>query len=162
VSAVPFDRKKPTDEERMMKSLLIVTTAFLATTAAALAQSAPDLKGTWSGQWKTVIFGHNPHHPGSETTTNPPRIREIAFTMQIEGQDGRLIWGRSWSNPQQKELFAATIAADGKTILGSDTDGSLTMSITAPDKLEACYTHTGQGPTKSIVASCGSLQRAGR
>jgi hypothetical protein len=36
------------------------------------------------------------------------------------------------------------------------------MSITAPDKLEACYTHTGLGPTKSIVASCGSLQRAGR
>jgi hypothetical protein len=145
-----------------MKSLLLMTTAFLATTVAALAQSAPDLKGTWSGRWKTVIYGNNPHHPGSETTASAPRIREIAFTMEIEGQDGRLIWGKSWSSPEKKELFAATIGADGKTILGSDTDGSLTMSIAGPDKLEACYTHTGQGPTKSIVASCGSLQRAGR
>lgn len=145
-----------------MKSVVLVTTVFLATTATAQAQSAPDLKGTWTGQWKTVIFGHNPHHPGSQTTTNPPRIREIAFTMQIEGQDGKLIWGQSWSSPEKKELFAATIGADGKTILGADTDGSLTMSIAGPDKLEACYTHTGLGPTKSIVASCGSLQRGGR
>jgi hypothetical protein len=141
---------------------LIAMIAFLATTAAALAQSAPDLKGTWSGRWKTVIYGNNPHHPGSQTTAATPRVREIAFTMEVEGQDGRLIWGKSWSNPENKELFAATIAADGKTILGSDTDGSLTMTITAPDKLEACYTHTGLGSTKSIVASCGSLQRGTR
>lgn len=143
-----------------MKSLVIVTTAFLATTASAWAQSAPDLKGTWSGRWKTVIFGHNPHHPGSETTASAPRIREVAFTMEIEGQDGPLLWGKSWSNPEQKEPFAATIAADGKTIVGADTDGSLTLSIAAPNQMNACYTHSALGPTKSIVASCGSLQRA--
>jgi hypothetical protein len=158
----PAEKHRQCDEERAMKSLLIITTAFLATTATALAQSAPDLKGTWSGSWKTVIYGSNPHHPGSETTASAPRIREIAFTLEVEGQDGRLIWGRSWSNPAQKELFAATIAADGKTILGADTDGSLTMTITASDKIEACYVHSGLSPTKSIVASCGSLQRAGR
>lgn len=145
-----------------MKTLLLVTTAFLATTAAALAQSAPDLKGTWSGRWKTVIYGNNPHHPGSETTTAAPRVREIPFTIEVEGQDGRLLWGKSWSNPAQKEPFAATIAADGKTILGADTDGSLTLTIAAPNQLEACYMHSGLSPTKSIVASCGSLQRSGR
>lgn len=142
-----------------MKSLMIVT-AFLATTVTAWAQSAPDLKGTWSGRWKTVIFGHNPHHPGSETTASAPRIREITFTMEIEGQNGRLLWGRSWSDPAQKEPFAASMTSDDKTIVGADGDGSLTLHITGPNQLEACYTHSALSPTKSIVASCGSLQRA--
>jgi hypothetical protein len=30
------------------------------------------------------------------------------------------------------------------------------------NRLEACYTHTALGPSKSIVASCGDLQRQQR
>jgi hypothetical protein len=41
-------------------------------------------------------------------------------------------------------------------------DGSLTMSIAAPNQLDACYTHSALSPSQSIVASCGALQRAGR
>ena len=107
-----------------------------------------------------MIFGHNPHHPGSETLTAPPRVREIVFTFDIEGQDGNLVWGQSWSDPARKEPFAATITADGKTIVGADTDGSLTMRIAGPDTMELCYTHTGLGPSQSIVASCGVMERA--
>ena len=76
--------------------------------ASAIAQdAAPDLVGTWSGPFRTVIFGNNPHHPGSETVATPPRIREITFTLDVEGQDGNLIWGQSWSDPARKEPFAA-------------------------------------------------------
>ena len=142
-----------------MKTLVFTAIAFLATAVSAGAQTAPDLKGTWSGQWRSVIYGQNTHHPGPGTRADAPRIREITFTLQIEGQDGRLLWGKSWSNPDRKEPFAATIAADGKTIIGSDMDGSLTLSIAAPDRLDACYTHSGLGPSQSIVASCGALQR---
>jgi len=124
------------------------------------ASALPDLKGEWSGPFRTVIFGHNPHHPGSETVAEPPRVREIVFTMAFEGQDGPLIWGRSWSDPAKKEPFAMTLAADGKTGFGADTDGSLVMTVTAPDQLEICYTQTGLGPSKAIVASCGVLARA--
>lgn len=128
--------------------------------AAATAQdSAPDLKGTWSGPFRTVIFGHNPHHPGSETVTSAPRVREITFTLDFEGQDGNLVWGHSWSDPASKEPFAATITADGKTIVGADTDGSFSMSIAGADSIDLCYTHTGLGPSQSIVASCGTLAR---
>ncbi len=143
-----------------MKALVVTVIAVLATTAAALAQAVPDLKGTWSGQWRTVIYGTNPHHPAPGTPAGAPRIREITFTMEIEGQDGRLLWGKSWSNPDRKEPFAATITPDGK-IIGSDMDGSLTMSIAAPDRLDACYTHSALSPSQSIVASCGALQRPG-
>ena len=127
----------------------------------ALAQdAAPDLKGTWSGPFRTVIFGHNPHHPGAETVTGTPRVREIDFTFDFEGQDGNLIWGHSWSDPASKEPFAATITADGKTIVGADTDGSFTMRITGPDSIDLCYTHTALSPSQSIVASCGSIARS--
>lgn len=87
-------------------------------------------------------------------------MREIAFTLEVEGQDDRLLWGKSWSSPDRKEPFAATITADGKTIIGSDMDGSLSISIAATDRLDACYTHSGLGPSQSIVASCGALQRS--
>lgn len=142
-----------------MKTIAI-TLALLATTTAAMAQRAPELTGTWTGQWRTIIFGNNPHHPGSQTTDTAPRMRDITFTLDIQGQNGRLLWGHSWSDPARKEPFAATLMPDGKTIIGSDTDGSLSMQIIAGrNEMEACYTHTALGPSKSIVASCGDLRR---
>jgi hypothetical protein len=129
----------------------------LATTASA--QTAPDVKGVWSGPFRTVIWGENVHHPG-QAATAAPRVREIAFSLEVEGQDGALLWGKSWSSPDRKEPFAAIVSADGKTIVGADTDGSLTAMIAGSDQLELCYTHTGLGPSKSIVASCGTLRRS--
>ncbi len=143
-----------------MKPLMTAALALMLSGAAAAAQTAPDLKGTWSGQFRTVIYGNNSHHPGSQTPTDAPRVRDISFTFQIEGQDGRLLWGKSWSDPARKEPFAATIAADGKNVIGADTDGSLLLTIAAPDEMEACYAHSGLGPSRSIVATCGGLQRS--
>ena len=51
---------------------------------------------------------------------------------------------------------------DFKTIVGADTDGSLTMRVAGPDTMELCYTHSGLGPSQSIVASCGARQAAAR
>jgi hypothetical protein len=34
------------------------------------------------------------------------------------------------------------------------------MSVLAPDRTEVCYTHTGLGPSQSIVESCGVMERA--
>lgn len=133
----------------------------LTTVMPALAQTPPDLKGTWSGPWKSVVYGNNPHHPGHETHANPPRIREITFTFEIQGTDGRMFWGHHWSaNHTVKEPFAALIMPDGRTILGSDADGSFSGSVTSQDRLELCYTHTALSPSKSIVAGCGTAVRA--
>ena len=142
-----------------MKTLITAIVAVLATATVAQAQSAPDLKGAWSGKFRTVILGSNPHHPSSGAA-DAPRVREITFTFDIEGQDGRLLWGKSWSNPERKEPFVATVTADGRTIIGADTDGSLTMRIGGRSRMDACYVHPATGPSQSIVASCGALQRA--
>ena len=82
------------------------------------------------------------------------------FTFEIEGQDGRLIWGKSWSNPERKESFVASITGDGRTIIGADTDGSLTMRMGGRGRMDACYVHPATGPSQSMVASCGALQRS--
>jgi hypothetical protein len=142
-----------------MRTIVAAAAAvMLATTASA--QTVPDVQGVWSGPFRTVIWGENIHHPGQAAGAAAPRVREIGFSLEVEGQDGALIWGRSWSSPDRKEPFAAVVGADGKTIVGADTDGSLTATIAGSDRLELCYTHTGLGPSKSIVASCGTLRRS--
>ena len=140
--------------------ILIASAVLAASCGAAMAQPAvPDLKGTWIGDFRTVIFGHNTHHPGEETVASPPRIREIAFTIDVEGQDGGLFWGHSWSDPASKEPFAGSLTPDGKTAIAADTDGGMTMTLTGTNSVEVCYSHAGLGPSGSIVVSCGSLTR---
>ncbi|MGF7159920.1 hypothetical protein FHS85_001543 [Rhodoligotrophos appendicifer] len=144
-----------------MRSLALAFVVIgLGSVVSAQEAGTPDLKGIWTGPWKTVIYGSNAYHAGAETKSDTPRVVEITITMDFKGQDGRLLWGETWSDPNKKEPFAATIAADGKTIVGSDTDGSISMLISAPDQLDACYTHTGLSPSQSIVASCGVLKRS--
>ena len=135
--------------------------ALLLATPMTYAQSAvPDLKGTWITKGKSVVFGANAHHPGAAASEATPRIRDFEFTVVITGQDGRLAWGYSHSSVSAAhEPLALAIAADGKTIAGSDTDGSLRLTVVSPDRLELCYTHAGLSPSKSIVATCEMADR---
>ena len=128
--------------------------------ASAQEVTMPDLRGVWSGPFRTVIYGHNPHHPGTETTADAPRVRDIVFTIDFEGQDGRLVWGHSWSDPASKEPFAGTFTLDGKRVDAVDLDGAFTFDIVSPDRIETCYANTALGPAHAIVASCGAVERA--
>ena len=130
----------------------------------ALAQDAiPDLKGTWSGKGNAIVFGNNLHHPGSQTAADPPRVHEIEATYVVEGQDGRVAWGRSSSAvANTQEPFAWAIASDNKTILGADTDGYFNITLLSPDRMEKCYTQNGTSPSRSIVAACYEMDRVKR
>src|SRR3954465_1078947 len=81
-----------------MRHLVFALALLGATATGAQAQTAvPDLKGTWSGKGKSIVFGSHAHHPGSQTPNDPPRVRDIEATYVVEGQDGRLVWCRSAS-----------------------------------------------------------------
>lgn len=138
----------------------IAILAMAMTCAVAHAENLPDLKGTWSGPFKTVILGNNPRYPGNETIIDPPRILPVEITFEIEGQDGRLAWGKSWSDLERKEPFVGTITADGKRFLGADSNSSIDADISNPELLDVCYTQTGLSETHSIVASCGQIRRS--
>jgi hypothetical protein len=139
---------------RPMSTMLAM---FLAS-AGAYAGSLPNLVGTWSGPFKTAILGNDLHYPGNETVIDPPRVRQIEFTVDIEGQDGRVVWGNSWSDPERKEAFVATITADGKRLLGADSDGSIDADISNPEFIDFCSTQTGLR-SHAIIASCGQIKR---
>ena len=147
-----------------MKHLVIALALVGAAATGARAQdTVPDLKGTWTGKGKSIVFGTHQHHPGSQTPADPPRVRDIDATHTVEGQDGRLAWGRSSSAvADTKEPFAWAIASDNRNIVGADMDGYFRITLTAPDRMEKCYVHNGVGPTRSIVATCYVMERARR
>lgn len=124
------------------------------------AQSIPDIKGTWSGKGRSIVFGNNPHHPGDQSAVSPPRVREYEFSFVVDGQDGRLAWGHSLSTiATTNEPFAWAIANDNKTIVGADTDGYFHLTVLSADQIELCYAHNGLSPSKSIVATCYVMER---
>jgi hypothetical protein len=147
-----------------MRCLVFALALLGAAATAARAQDAiPDLKGTWTGKGKSIVFGNNPHHPGSQGAVDPPRVRDIEATYVVDGQDGRLVWGRSSSAvANTQEPFAWAIASDNKTIFGADLDGYFHITLVSPDRIEKCYTQNGTSPTHSIVATCHMMDRVKR
>ena len=147
-----------------MRYLVFALALVGAAATSARAQDAiPDLKGTWSGKGKSIVFGTNPHHPGAQTAADPPRVRDIEATYVVEGQDGRLAWGHSASSAANtQEPFAWAIASDNKTIAGADMDGYFQITLVSPDRMEKCYTQAAAPPSRAIVATCHMMDRTKR
>lgn len=135
--------------------------ALMGVASAASAQDAiPDLKGTWEGKGTSIVFGNNGHHPGAQTVTSPPRVSPFDFTFVIEGQDGHLAWGHSFSSMvSTHDPVAWAISADNKMIFGANHHGYFHLTVVSPDRMEMCYNHAGLDPTGSIVATCFMLDR---
>jgi hypothetical protein len=144
-----------------MKRAVTVLLLLAAAGAAAHAQDAvPDLKGTWTGKGKSIVFGSNAYHPGAQGTADPPRVRDIEATHVVEGQDGRLAWGHSSTTvADTKEPFAWAIASDNKSIVGADMDGYFRITLISADRMEKCYVHNGKSPSRSVVATCYTMDR---
>jgi hypothetical protein len=139
---------------------LVVALAFLGIVSSAQAQKAPDLKGTWTGKGKSVVFGTNPHHPGGQSPNDAPRVRDIEATYVVEGQDGYLAWGRSSSAiANTQEPFAWAISRDNKTIVGADVDGYFRITLFSRDRMEKCYVQNAATPSRAIVATCHMMNR---
>ena len=70
------------------------------------------------------------------------------MTYVVDGQDGRLVWGRSSSAvADTKKPFAWAIASDNKTIVGADMDGYFWITLISPHRMEKCYTHNATSPS---------------
>ncbi len=145
-----------------MKALVYATALLGVAMSVAFAQDAavPDLKGTWSGKGKAIVFGVNAHHPGKQTTADPPRVRDVAATHIVEGQDGRVAWGRSSSTvADEKEPFVWALTNDNRSIIGADLDGYFRITLITPNRMEKCYVHNGTSPSRSVVATCYLMDR---
>ena len=154
-----------------MKALVLAAALLGIAVSAVSAQpdaAIPDLKGTWTGKGKAIVFGANAHHPGKKATgkkaaADQPRVRDVTATHIVEGQDGRVAWGRSSSTvADEKEPFVWALTNDNRSIIGADLDGYFRITMITPDRMEKCYVHNGTSPSRSVVATCYLMDRAKR
>ena len=66
-----------------MRYCALILAVVGAATAARAQDAIPDLKGTWSGKGKVIIFGGHAHHPGVRPDS-PPTVRDIEMTLLVE------------------------------------------------------------------------------
>jgi hypothetical protein len=145
-----------------MKALVLAVAIVGALASVVSAQDAaiPDLKGIWSGKGKAIVLGANAHHPDKKGKAAPPRVRDVAATHIVEGQDGRVAWGRSSSAvADEKEPFVWALTNDNRSIIGADLDGYFRITLITPDRMEKCYVHNGTSPSRSVVATCYLMDR---
>jgi hypothetical protein len=144
-----------------MRRIALASLLFgIAATFAHAQDAIPNLKGTWTGKGKAIVFGNNAHHPGSQAPNDPPRVHDIEAKYVIDGQDGHLVWGRSSSAAANtQEPLAWAISSDNKTIYGADADGYYHVALITPDRMEKCYMQNGNGPSHAVVAACFTMDR---
>jgi hypothetical protein len=134
-----------------------VAIAIFLPAAAAAQDATPDLRGTWRGVGKILLYGNTEHLSGSPGVAV---IRDLDVSHTVLGQEGRLLWGTTSSaNNDSKEPFAWAMSSDNKTILGADTDGYYRISVVSADRIEKCYVQNSSGPRQAIVATCFMMNR---
>ena len=131
-------------------SLLLLTAAMLGVTAGvAVAQSAPDLKGSWTGTGKTIVSGPAPHHKDNPAArpAGTYRLSEMKFTITIEGQQDMRFWGTIASAAKTEPVIGA-IAADGKRFrVVLQDSGVLDGVMLSNDTCEVFYVDVKPGLT---------------
>jgi len=148
---------EPKPEDEMKRLMAVAAMLFMVPVAAGAQDAIPDLKGTWRGTGKILLFGTTEHLSGSPQNAV---VRDLEVTHTVAGQDGRLIWGTTSSaNNDSKEPFAWALSADNKTIEGADSDGYYRITIVSAGRFEKCYVQNAVGPRHAIVATCFMMDR---
>lgn len=133
----------------MMKptaALLLVGASLALAPAAQADDTWPDLTGVWTGTSESVVRGDPLHHEGGEA----PHLSEVAFTLTIEGQEGRRFWG-ALDSPQDSEAVVGVIANDRKALYLADLDGYAVDTLVDENTIDHCYL---QASPDVQVAAC--------
>jgi hypothetical protein len=130
---------------------IVLLGCLVGTPALADAGGYPAMVGAWKGSSETVVLGDHEHH---QAGTQEPRLSSLAFTLTVQGQDGRRFWG-TVESAHFKESLLAVFRTDAVNLLGADSSGTIEGRLLGPDLLELCYAEAGA----TIVASCTLLSR---
>ena len=58
-------------------ALALVLAVTGAATVAHSEDAIPDIKGTWTGKGKVLVYGNNVHNPGTQSMAEPPHITQL-------------------------------------------------------------------------------------
>jgi len=164
VAALSIEQEEKIDVKHSIRSFaftaaLLAAGAALAQTAApapapaqAAAPAVPDLKGTWVGKGESIVDGPAGHHPPGATAkpASTYRLREDTFTVRIEGQDGKRVWGTVSSPQRANERLIGSVAADGRTVYFVTGEGYIDGVVTDANTMDICYRHVL--PASAVVA----------
>lgn len=139
---------------RRNSALAGLAAIVLIPSAAAHAQTVPNLVGTWKGAAQAVFLGSNPYRANRNPGANySPDVRE--FTFVIKEQNDNRFSGESTDGKKTEKLIGG-ISPDNKSGIVLDDDGQYVFTIRDNDTLDACYSHSN---AKSKVVSCYSWKR---
>ena len=126
---------------------------------AALAQTVPDVKGTWIPTKGAHLVEGPTKHQASGTVPVPGddtlRTHTSKFVFRFDRQEGRTFWG-ALSSAKVSEKVIGAISADGKRFVMTDDDGRFDGLFVDNDTMDYCYAHITA--TDRAVA-CGLLIR---
>jgi hypothetical protein len=122
-----------------MKKSSLVAFAFGAALLAgpALAETIPDMRGTWVGTSESIVTGTSGHHAAGGAK-EAPLLDNIPFTIVVTRQDGHRFWG-TVASPRKKEVIVGVVGLDGKSVVARTSEGEIRGSLVDGDTLEHIY-----------------------
>jgi hypothetical protein len=117
----------------------------IASASPAVAEDFPDMVG---------VLGDPRHFEARGEPLQEPRTAAFDITITIMRQEGRYVWG-TISGGGATEPWLGSLWSDGSGYRAVDSDGHVDGRILSEDRIENCYTHTGE----TMVVSCSILTR---
>ena len=139
----------------MKMSRYVACLGFFALVSQAHA-ATPDILGTWKGTSSAAVIGANEHF--DTKAGSGARFFKTEFTIVVKEVQGRSFAGMV-SSAGSGEPIVGAFRSDLKSGVMSDYDGTYTFELTAPNRLELCYTHAVSATGRSAVAACNELVR---
>ncbi len=117
--------------------------------ALVLAQSAPNMIGTWTGTFNATVMGSAAHHIVPNKKDKEIYFNKIPFNLDIDRQDG-INFSGTLTSKNRKEVILGAIAPDFQGGVMVDEDGTHAFKIIDPTTIQNCYVQI----SKPKVAAC--------
>jgi hypothetical protein len=114
-----------------------------------LAQSVPNMIGTWTGTFNATVMGSAAHHNIPNKSDKEISFNKVPFNLVINRQEDMNFSG-SLSTSKHKEVILGAIAPDLQGGVMVDADGTHNYKIIDPTTIQSCYVQI----SKPKVAAC--------
>jgi hypothetical protein len=120
----------------MKFKLAIATISFIP--ALVLAQTAPNLLGTWKGVSNSTVMGIGGHHKAINKKKNEIHFNHLPFTLVVDRQEGFNFSG-TFTSEYRKEILLGAISSDLQTGVMVEDDGAHNFKIVNANTIQTCY-----------------------
>jgi len=117
--------------------------------ALVLAQSIPNMVGTWSGTFNAAVMGSAAHHIVPSKKDKEIYFNKVPFTLIIDRQEG-INFSGSLATKNHKEVILGAITPDSQGGVMVDEDGTHSFKFIDQTTIQNCYVQI----SKPKLAAC--------